>query len=121
MNSSNPPIRAALAVFRSLPRVSAICGGHHKMASDWLRSNARRDAGDIPRPAYMRALIAEARRAGSTLCADDLVWGVDDDRLAQLQAELRRARAVRPRHRRIAAASDQAASDHVASDQVAAE
>lgn len=58
-----------------------------KMANRWKHPSDNRHGGDIPHTSYARTLLTEAARRNSSLCEKDLIWGVDEDRLSQLNSE----------------------------------
>ncbi len=87
MICAHTPLTALLASFGSLPQISQICGGHEKMAWAWVRPAGIRKAGDLPQVTHIRTLLTEARRRDFSLSEKDLIWGVDGDRLEQLNSE----------------------------------
>ncbi len=57
------------------------------MSWRWKHPSDSRDGGDLPHTSQMRTLLTEARRRDFSLSEKDLIWGVDGDRLEQLNSE----------------------------------
>ena len=72
--------------------VGEIVHVHPKAPYHWRERNGRREAGDIPYAAHMRALLAHSAAHRLGLTADHLIWGAEE---AEVQAILA-ARASHP-------------------------
>lgn len=63
--------------------IGAAIGADPKLAYSWRKGSKNRDAGDIPSARHMRALLAYAAAKDLPLVAEDLIWGLSEDMLAQ--------------------------------------
>lgn len=73
-------------------RLAGVVGTGAKAPYQWRRASDNRDAGDLPSPRHMRALLAFAAARGIPLTAEHLIWGGDAAEIEALAADAAAAR-----------------------------
>jgi len=86
MSSNLTPIQVAERLIGPPDLLGTITKMGPKAAYGWRRGSKFRDAGDLPSPRLMRALLAHAAARGIPLTADHLIWGASEAEIAALTA-----------------------------------
>lgn len=92
MSNNLTPMQVIERLIGPPERLSPVCGTKPKAPYQWRRASKNRDAGDLPSPRHMRALLAHAAARGIPLTADHLIWGAS---AAEIEALVQDAAAAR--------------------------
>lgn len=77
------PFEICLRIIGAPEQIAKVCHTADKSPYGWRGASANRDAGDIPSARHMRALLAYAAAHDLPLVAEDLIFGISEDLLAQ--------------------------------------
>lgn len=83
------PIEVVAALVAPPKRLGTLLGLSQKIAYNWVRGSAHRDAGDMP-PRINRKLLAYAKRHHIPLTADHLIFGACRADLDDLVQQMKR-------------------------------